>query len=173
MNRSKKRARKYSTTLKKYNTTDIKQDELYYLNSKGGFSAKDKLKVKIDGISFEMYLKLYKGLQEDMSILKTYLNNSNIALTEFLIRSGYNTPNVKQSALIEDLEELLVIVDEKPYDLLQVDGNGYIIKKEQVNGHIIDRQEYPDDLLFGYYKLVDGDLVVDEEMKSMLGQVVL
>ena len=165
-----KRARKYSTTLKRYNTEDVVSGELYYINSKGGFSKKNKLEVKIEGVAVKTYLSLYNDLQETHRNLNTYLNTSNQALTEFLISKGLITPNIDLNGLIEDLEELLVIVGDKSYDLLQVNDDGYITSQTKINGHIIDRLDvYPDDLLKGYYKLVDNKLVIDEDKKDELG----
>ena len=167
MNRHQKRTKKFSTTIKKYNTDKIEKNNLYYLNTKGGFSKLDELDVKVNGIKFKTYLDLYSDLQETKRKDDLYLNTQNKALTAFLISKGLITPNIDLDALIGDLEELLVIVPKEEYDLLQVDANGYITSQTSINGHIIDRPlSYPSDLLYGYYKLVDGKLVVDEEKKN-------
>ncbi len=60
----------------------------------------------------------------------------------------------------------MVIIPNHPYDLLQINGEGYITSQTEISGHIINRlDEYPTDLLYGYYKLVDGKLIVDEDKK--------
>jgi|LGOV01.1.fsa_nt_gb hypothetical protein len=166
MERKSKRAKRYSTTIKKHNTDDVVKGKIYYINGKGGFSKQDEKQVKVDGISFETYLGLYNDLQETKRNDDLYLNTQNKALTAFLISKGYITPNVDLKALIEDLEELLVIIPNHPYDLLQINGEGYITSQTEISGHIINRlDEYPTDLLYGYYKLVDGELIVDEDKK--------
>ena len=169
MNNTKKRSKKYSTTLKRHNTVDISNDGLYFINSKGGFSKREPLDVKVDGITVKTYLGLYNDLQGVHKDTIDFINTQNKALQEFLISKGYNTPNVDLNALIGDLSRLLVIIPNKEYDLLQKDSNGYIIGKEQINGSIIDRpNEYPNDLLFGYYKYENGKLKVDEVKKNEL-----
>ena len=164
-----KRSKKYSSSLKRYNTDDVVEGKLYYKNNKGGFSVKEPLDVKVDGIKVKTYLGLYSDLQQKDKNTQIYLNTQNQALTEFLLSKGLITPNVDLNALIEDLSKLLVIVPNKEYDLLQVNNDGYITSKEQINGEIVERPiNYPVDLLSGYYKCENGKLVVDEFKKNEL-----
>lgn len=161
-----KRSKKYSSSLKRYNTDDVVEGKLYYKNNKGGFSIKEPVDVKVDGIKVKTYLGLYSDLQQKVKDIQIYLNTQNQALTAFLLEKGYITPNVDLDALIGDLNKLQVIVPNEQYDLLQVNKDGYIISKEEINGTIIKRQVYPTDLLHGYTKTVNGKLVVDEVKKT-------
>jgi hypothetical protein len=167
MNNAKKRSKKYSTTIKRYNTDKVEQGDLYYLNNKGGFSKKDRMNVKVNGIAVKTYLSLYEDLQQVKRDADLYLNTQNQALTEFLISKGLITPNVDLNALIGDLSKLLVVVPSKSYDLLQKDSNGYIVSKTEINGSIIDRPiEYPVDLLHGYTREINGKFIDDEVKKN-------
>lgn len=169
MNKAKKRSEKYGRTLKRYNTDKVEKNGLYYINSNGGFSLKSPLDVKVDGIKVKTYLGLYSDLQVKVENDKTYLNTQNQALTTFLLERGYITPNVDLNALIGDLDKLLVIIPNKEYDLLQKDGNGFIISKDEINGSIITRpSEYPIDLLHGYTREINGKFIDDEVKKNEL-----
>jgi hypothetical protein len=117
-------------------------------------------------VSFRITRELFKDLQVLHKDLKIYLNNCNNTLTAFLIKKGYNTPNVKQNALIEDLSHLLVIQDEVDYELLKYDATGkYITGSVKLDGLVILAQEKPIDYDLGFYEYIDGKFVVDENKK--------
>ena len=166
---SNKRNRKYSTSLRKNNKCLIEPNEIYKTDKDKCFSELNPLKVKVEGITFETYLDLYNKLLQTQDNSNIYLNECNISLTAFLINNGYNTPNVKQSALIKDLLHLLVIIPNREYELVQTNDEGYITKVLGLNGTVIDKQDKPIDILNGAYKLIDNKYVLDENKLNELG----
>ena len=173
MSNHTKRTKKYSHRLKRSSGTEIKPNSLYKTNKESLFADLDPLSVKYDGIPYGVIKDLYNDLQGIHGKLEKYLKACNGSITAFLIEKGYNTPNVKQSALIEDLKHLLVIQDEVDYDLLKFDEYGFIKGVYSLEGQVILKQPKPNDFDKGWYKYVDGAYVEDLERKDEMIGVVL
>ena len=45
---------------------------------------------------------------------------------------------------------------------------GYATVGSIEGGEMVEMDEIPDDLCHGYYKLADGDIVLDEDLKAQL-----
>jgi hypothetical protein len=151
----------------------IKPNGVYKTDKDNIFGELNPLNVKYEGVTFGLTKELYNDLQIDHRDLKNYLKGCNELLTSFLIKKGYNTPNVKQVALIADLEHLLVIQDEIDNELLTFDSLGYITNCFGLKGEVILKQDKPSDFDKGWYKYIDGEYVVDEQRKDELIGVVL
>jgi len=168
MSRTTKRSRKYMSTIKKNNKVEIEAYGIYQTDKDKAFLSLDPLKVKYEGISFGLIKSLYEDLQQVKRNDDIYLNNQNKAVSEFLIKRGYNTPNVDLDALIGDLEHLLVIQDEYEYELLKLNVDGYVIGNVGLKGQVIKLAPKPDDFYKGYYKYVDSQWIIDEVKKLEL-----
>ena len=169
MAKQSKRARKYSTSIRKNNKCLIEPNSIYKTDKDKCFSSLNPYKVKIDGISVETFISSLDVERDTHNLLKEYLKVSNQSLTAFLIKRGYNTPNVDLNALIEDLSHLLVIQDEKEYQLLRVNDGGYVIDVLEIDGEVISKQDKPLDLSNECYKFINGKYVLDEDKLNELG----
>lgn len=89
------------------------------------------------------------------------------ALHEYLLSCGVIPKDGKLSTLIAEVDNIKAIKPGIEYIHLKVNKNGYITQFEDF-GDVIEKIQVPADITRGYYKVVDGKLVVDELMRRKL-----
>ena len=124
------------------------------------------LDVSYEGSSFGLILDMYHDLQKIHSEYKKDVGHSISTLISTLKDKGYNTPNVDLNALIDDINELVIIEPDKLYTVYHCNANGYVVGSSVIisNDIILEDDDRPDDYAKGYYKLVNGKWVLDEEL---------
>lgn len=88
------------------------------------------------------------------------------ALFRFLKDFLQNTVGItceSEKSIREQISRLL-IANAQPIDSIILDKYGYIKEIKQAN-LLVKHQDYPQDILWGYYKVEDGKIVLDEQRK--------
>lgn len=113
------------------------------------------------------FKKLMKGtfdkFQED-------INTVRVTLYDFLKRSGVRvnkTDNVE--TLLNKLNEIKIMFEDKDYVVFEKDSNGYIINKVPVSNFHEDN--FPDDVDRGYYIENRDGVEVDHVKKRIINEV--
>lgn len=103
-------------------------------------------------------------------IITKDLTKISLDLQKFLISSGVTPKSSKITDLIDAIKDLKVMYENKSYLGLIFDENKYIIRVVGI-GDFIARENVPSDIAEGYYKLINGKLVLDEQRKNQLEEV--
>ena len=98
---------------------------------------------------------------------KDTLKRHKSTLRALLIERGYDVSGATFEALIEDIARTHMFLINKENYVVSVE-NGYIkdVTKVDVNLHVAGN--IPSDIHLGYYKLVDGKIVLDEIRREEL-----
>jgi hypothetical protein len=104
--------------------------------------------------------ELLKGLKR--------LNTEHVR--EFLKDCGYASPDATPEQIVEQLLRLPVLKPYKTYLGIQTNEEGYVTSYSRIDTFMEERA-LPEDLLRGYYKIVDGKPVLDEERRRVLWEV--
>ena len=140
----------------------LEVNELAILNHKGNLKKIHPLKVKVDGVAFETVLDMYDRDKKELIKKNLFIKGSETALARVLIEYGYKTPSVDLNALIEDIKHLKLIHPNKVYYNIVEDEDGYVKSKQKVQ-HILEDDNFPEDFDKGYWKIVNGEWVLDNE----------
>lgn len=92
-------------------------------------------------------------------------------LQKFLIEGGVKPEDSKLTSLVKAFERLLVIAPQKEYHHFITNKDGFIIDVETFGAVIEKDGELPPDIFRGYYKIVEGKLVLDEAQRRKLWEV--
>lgn len=94
-------------------------------------------------------------------------------LRDFLAANDVPLQNETMKELIDSVKSLRVMLKDKVHMGISFDENGYIVKATKIKDFVdFDNDEdIPADLAFGYYQLVDGECVIDEERQRQLEDV--
>lgn len=88
-------------------------------------------------------------------------------LIKFLNDCGIELTSKTFNSAIRKLQEVIAIRKEKSYIGLTLNDLGYVRKFNEIDT-IIEKQNLPEDILRGYYKIENGKIVLDERMKEKL-----
>lgn len=102
----------------------------------------------------------YDAHLEKMNALRTRLEL-------FLQNCGVSYESRSLIDLVNKLDEVIAVRENKKYISLETNKEGYVTGFGDLDGilDVTDGKELPDDLLRGYYKYENGDLVLDERKK--------
>ena len=107
-------------------------------------------------MNFEYIDELVEKVENIRGVLKDILDDHNIPYMD-----------TKLSTLLESFKQLRTIKPNRRYIAVELNELGYI--KNLIETDIIaDPMPIPEDILRGYYKVVDGKIVLDEARKSIL-----
>lgn len=129
------------------------------------------LDVKYEGSTFGLIKDLYKEEIARHTECRNAIEQACGTLISTLIEKGYNTPNVDLKALIDDISKLLIIEPTKGYYNFKLNSDGYVVGKDNVQIIVQDNIQVPDDWNKGYYKIIDGVFVLDEERYKQMWSV--
>lgn len=110
---------------------------------------------------------LYGSFSKEKDINSNVIDSlidTNKKLELFLNECNVSTPNKTLKSMIEKLEEIIAIRNNKTYMAVSLNVDGYITNLTKVDG-ILELQPFPVDILRGYYKYVNGQLILDERKK--------
>jgi hypothetical protein len=164
--------RKFRQALSSVPSTEFK--DLLIQDKHGKLKKIKPLDVMYEGSSFGLILDMYHDLQELHSTYKKDTGHSISTLIAFLKAKGYDKQTIDLNALIEDLNHLLIIEADKEYSVYHKDANGYVVSSSVIlsDDSILSDFEKPDDYNKGYWKIVDGKWVLDEQrMNELLGGI--
>ena len=156
-----KYARKYSRALTSVPT--VEQGELLIKDKFGKLKKIHPLDVKIDGSSFGLIKDLYETEKTNHIKLLDSLNESIARLTSVLIDGGYETSNVELNALIDDINHLLIIKPQHSYYNFTIDEQGYVTGMSPIGVVTTSHTDVPSDFDKGYWKIENGNFVLDQE----------
>ena len=169
---TKNYSKMYAKAIKGVPVLDYK--DLCVRTKNGSLKKIDVLDVVYEGSSFGLILDLFNDLQNKYSDYKKATGHSISALISTLKSKGYNTPNVELNALIQDINNLVIIEPDKQYDILHCNADGYVVSSSVLisNDIVVESKDKPDDFDKGYYKYINGEWVLDEELyKQMWGSL--
>jgi len=83
---------------------------------------------------------------------------------------GVKVQSKRLSQLVERVKDLKTMRKGIDYAGLALDDNGYVVKAFKL-GDFVPVEVLPADATKGYYKLVDGNFVLDEERQRLLNEV--
>jgi len=109
-------------------------------------------------------MKHKTGEKDIETIYLEDLDYINLRLAEFLEDCGVDVKNKSLYSMINRLDDVVAVKDNKKYYSIQVDENNYITSVNKMDG-IIEQQELPEDILRGYYVYQDGSFKIDEKKK--------
>ena len=161
-----KYSRKYLSALK--NIPTLEYNDLSITTKNGGLKKVHPLDVKYEGSTFGTIRDMYFEEIEQHSELKSIVKQSIFALTSTLIEKGYNTTSTELNTLIEDISKLLIIEPTKQYYNFKVNSDGYVVGKDDIHIVTSSHIEIPDDFNKGYWKIIDGKFVLDEDKYKQL-----
>lgn len=101
-------------------------------------------------------LKIEEELTEIIQDLEKFLNECNVEVSSKTLYS-----------MIRGLDKIIAIRKGKSYIGVTLNSNGYVQKINKIDT-IVAEQELPTDILRGYYKIEDGKLILDEQMREKL-----
>lgn len=133
------------------------------------------LDVMYEGSSFGLILNLFHDLQKQHNDYKKDIGHSISILISLLKDKGYNSPNVELNALIEDINNLVIIEPNKLYNVYHKNDNDYIVSSSPIlsNDTILEVGERPDDFDKGYWRITDnGKWILDKKLYNEYWSVV-
>lgn len=105
------------------------------------------------------YEKIQSDLNEFRDRLYNFLSNSEVEVSK--------TDNL--DVLISKLNQLKIMFSDKNYVTFKLDSNGYIVDKVPVNHFYEDN--FNSDIIKGYYKLENNEVVLDYTKKRIMEEV--
>lgn len=95
------------------------------------------------------------------------IDDIKLLLVSILNEHGIPYADTKISTLLKSFKQLRTIKPNRRYVAVELNELGYI--KNLIETDIIaDPMPIPEDILRGYYKVVDGQIIVDTARKSIL-----
>jgi hypothetical protein len=90
-----------------------------------------------------------------------------VRLELFLQNCGVKYESNSLIDLVNKLDEVIAVRENKKYVSLETDNKGYVTSYGRLDGVLeaSDSEELPQDLLRGYYKYENNKLVLDERKK--------
>jgi len=153
--------------MKRKRVVDLESGEAYTYDKVRGFELFDPYEFKYKGFDIK---SLYEHYTDKKNINKKNEEYFEI-LKEHLISSGYKPKAITLYNLIEELiDNVLIIDNEKKYNLFKFDEVGYIIGFDNIKGNQIgvDIKSFPSDLTEGYYRIESGKIIKDKEREEVL-----
>lgn len=91
-------------------------------------------------------------------------------IRQVLVENGYDAKQESFKDLILAIEKMYILNPNRQHTFVVLDEYGYIQSAIDFNCEdlIFDQGNFPEDLLDGYYKLQDGNIVRDESRKEEL-----
>lgn len=126
------------------------------------------------GFTIGELIEKYDNLKDHVKELETIIKaatdeiSHKCALEGVCVESGINLQETLKNSL-QALLSMNVINSDKKYKHLKTDSNGIVkeVSTISTNDGILDIDStLPGDLIKGYYKVVDGRLIVDKELKQ-------
>jgi len=89
-------------------------------------------------------------------------------LKAILVQHGYTPKAETFDALLEELAGVYILHPNQRHQLFKLDKSGYIVDSVRFHTqHVVQNpKNVPGDVLRGYYKLVNGQIVLDEKRKE-------
>ena len=157
---------KYGNALKRVPVTE--QGDILVEGKDKRLKKVSPLDIKYNGSSFGLILDLYKDLQETHKQFKNDLGHDIAKLISLLKEYGYNTPNVDLTSLIDDIEKLFIVKPTVEYYHFTFDKDGYITGMQSYGTLVSKMNDIPDDYNKGYWKIIDGEFVLDSDKFNQL-----
>lgn len=112
-------------------------------------------KIPLNGVTSKMIID-YKNVSEK--------------LKKFLLENGIQTEDEKVSNMLPKLDLIRVKKVTEDYRALVTDENGYIIKAIPFEDFVVNKN-IPVDVEKGYYKLENGEIVIDYQRQRQIEEV--
>lgn len=171
MRKAQKRKRLYGGMLKDKGKVMDKKG-LYKRDKDGRVKPLDELEVRDDkGVSFRITKELYEKTHKDLLAYREKIDIALDKLNVFLDSNGYKLESIEIDNAIDELENVLTISPYKQYDLFLFNDRGYIKNALVIDGKIAEHVSLPVDIDKGYYKFVDGKIVLDKEEQARVWSV--
>jgi len=107
-------------------------------------------------------------IRDHINLLTEQVKAHKARLKAILVQHGYNPKAETFEALLEELAGVYILHPDQRHQLFKLDKAGYIT--DSVRFHtsqvIQNAKNIPGDILRGYYKLVKGEIVLDEKRKE-------
>jgi hypothetical protein len=107
-------------------------------------------------------------IKDQINLLTEQVKAHKARLKAILVQHGYNPTADTFESLLTELTSVYILHPNQRHQLFKLDKHGFIVDAVRFHTSQIvqNAKNVPGDIMRGYYKLVDGKIVLDEKRKE-------